>query len=386
MQPGSRMWLIYREPGGHIVERTRYVPIVSVQHGGGKVCGFADPRQSVQASILSASGSTLGSAAGTIGFDSSYDLVAADGAGTPLRTEAGQKARVQLGGKTIELELPALSIDVTWGQNAIRGTGPANSVVRIRRPADSCLPPTGGGGFNFGAQTNDQGQFQNNFGANGINPGEGLEVAFFLPSGHRVYRNVFRSLGQIFVETNRVQGRATPASPVVVTLMSGAGATRGSASTTANADGYFVVELKDGAGAPLIIQPTDVVHLDASGETPDIPLETLRFDWSIGDIVTLEASPNRLVQITLAVKGRADVNIAITTGADGTWKFTAADIPPRQTWTLDDIEGVRAVVETPNEHQIVAQAGELGDAPIEPPRVTSGKIFLPMTVRGVRVR
>jgi hypothetical protein len=115
-------------------------------------------------------------------------------------------------------------------------------------------------------------------------------------------------------------------------------------------------------------------------------MEVLRFDWSQGDIVTLEARPNRLVQISLGLRGRANVSFPISTGADGSWRFTAADIPPRQTWTLDDIEGVRAVIETDNEHQIISEVGELGDAPIEPPRVTGASIFLPFATRGTTVR
>ncbi len=388
VQPGSRMWLLYREPGGHLVERTRYVPIANVQHGGGTVCGFSEPRAAVSARFVGGGGSTLASANGTVGFDSSFDLEAQQAGGELFRSQAGQTARVDLAGETVEVELPQLSIDVTWGQAAIRGTGPANSIVRIRRPADVCLHPVfGGGGFNFGTQTNDEGEFENNFGAIGVDPGEGIEVAFFLENGHRIYRHVFRSLGQVFVETSRVQGRATPSSPVSVTVLDRTGNTRGSASTTATGDGYFLVELTDGSGDPLIIQATDVVRLDASGETPDIPMQVLRFDWSVGDIVTLQAAPDRFVLVTLAIEGRDPVNLPITVDGSGNWQFTAADIPPRQTWTLDDILGVRAVIETDNEHQIVAEAGDLGDTPIEPPTVGRGSsIFLPMAVKSERVR
>ena len=151
----------------------------------------------------------------------------------------------------------------------------------------------------------------------------------------------------------------------------------------ADAEGHFLAVFKGPDGKPLLIQPGDTVKLDGSGETPLIAVEKLAFDWSPGDVIALEAVAGKTVQMSLAIKDQQDVTFAITTDASGKWRFTAADVPPRAGFTLDDIEGVRAVIETPNEHQIIFEAGVLPNTPVEPP-VRSPKIFLPSLKKATR--
>jgi len=377
VQPGTRMATLYREPTGHLVERIRFVPIANVQHGGGNVCGFAAaPRADVGAALSAAGGAAVGSASGRSDYDSSFGLVMNDRNGAPVRSEAGQTAKVTLSGQAADVVMPTLSVSVTWGQPLVSVTGPVSTTVYFLRPARYCLDVNRQ--FVFNGQTNGQGTLNANVGF-GIDPGDGLEVALYTQGGHRIYRHVFRSLGQVYVGTERVGGRATPLSPVTVVLLSASGTERARATVVANADGVFDARFGSGANRT-IIQPTDKVRLDASGETPEIQVEKLAFDWSRGDPITLDAAPSRLVVVTIALDGRPSITFGITTDESGKWKFEAADVPPRAGWELKDITGVRAVVETANGHQIIAETGET-TGPTPTPTPPGKKIYLPATLK-----
>lgn len=387
IRPGTRMFALYREPGGHLIERTRYIPIASVQHGGGAVCGYTDPRIAVGSTLVDAGGATLGAATGTSDYNSSFEMVMTGAKDAVVRSAAGQTAKVKLGAATVDVPLADVSIEVVWGQGQLRGTAPGGSTLLVRRPADSCLAAAGGGGgFGpgggaFAIQVPDTGQFQVPAAFN-MTPGDGIEVAWYTPNDHRVYRHIFRALGQVYVSTDKVGGRATPNTPVVITVLNGT-TERGKVEVVADAEGHFLATLKGADGKPLLIQPGDTVKLDGSGESPSIAVEKLAFDWSPGDVIALEAVPGKTVQMSLAIKDQQDVTFPITTDANGKWRFTAADIPPRAGFTLNDIEGVRAVIQTPNEHEIIFEAGVLPDTPVEPP-VRTPKIFLPSLKKGTR--
>jgi hypothetical protein len=212
-----------------------------------------------------------------------------------------------------------------------------------------------------------------------MDPGDGLELSWFAPNDHRIYRQIFRALGQVYVSTDKVGGRAAPNSPVIVTVLSGT-TEKGKAEVTTDAAGRFLAVLAGANGQRVLIQPGDTVKVEGSGESPEIAVEPLAFDWSPGDVIALEAAPNKLVQMSLAIKGQDDVTFAITTDAGGKWRLDAAAVPPRSGWTLDDIEGVRAVIETPNEHQIIFEAGTLPTTPVDPP-ARQPRIFLPSLKR-----
>lgn len=389
IRPGTRMFTLYREPGGHLIERLRYLPIASVQHGGGAVCGYAEPRANLSSTLVDAGGQTLGSATGQGDYNSSFELLMRDGQDKVVRSAAGQTAKVKLGADTVDVPLADVSIEVVWGQGLLRGTAPSGSTLLLRRPADTCLAAAGGpggggggpGGGNGTIQVPENGQFQLPAAFN-MDPGDGIEVAWYAPNDHRVYRHIFRALGQVYVGTDKVGGRATPNSPVIVTLLNGT-TERGKAEVQTDAEGRFLAVFKGPDGKPILIQAGDTVKVEGSGESPQIAVEPLAFDWSPGDVIALEAAPNKTVQISLAIKDQADVTFPITTDAGGKWRFTATDIPPRAGFTLADIEGVRAVIETPNEHQIIFEAGVLPNTPVEPP-VRAPKIYLPALKKATR--
>jgi hypothetical protein len=142
--------------------------------------------------------------------------------------------RATIGSATAEVALPELTVTVNWQTGQVSATGPATTAWTLATPTGTCFGAPvgfgpgggGGGGTTFRAgQTNAQGALTTQIPA--PDPGDGIQVAFLTTEGHRFYRQVFRSLGQVFVHTDRVTGRATPLSPVTLILQSAGGTERG---------------------------------------------------------------------------------------------------------------------------------------------------------------
>lgn len=376
VRAGTRMQAQYRLPSGHLVGRTRYVPMISVQHGGSSVCGFSDPRSTVAASLRSAAGAAVGDARGTAGYNSFFALgLAKDG--EPAIAEAGQRVEAQLGSTSIALELPSISISVDWAADRVTGTGPASTMGQLFQPARSCLDTQPRQSQPFGV--NASGAFTiTNIQGPPRDPGEGIEVAFITAEGHRIYRHAFRSLAQIFVGTDRVAGRATEGTPAIVTVNGPGGAARGTATTKAGANGFFDVRVPASGGGALTIGEGDVVRLEASGETVDVAVEPLAFDWSPNDPIVGTALPGRALTLSMRLRDGRIIDVERTADAAGRLRYAAQDVPPRADWSLADIVGVRLIALTPNGHQLISEAGDFGDVPVAPPDGRDGQtIFLP---------
>jgi len=365
LQPGTEMQAYYRVPSGHIVVRTRYAPLLNVQHGGANVCGFSEPLGAVSATLVDSSGKELARAATTAQYDSRYSTALFDEHDELIRTEAEQTVRATLGRDHVDMTLPKLDVNVDWDTGRVQGQGPPRSTFALLRPARGCLD-TSLRSLRRG-RTGRDGQFQAM--AAGIDPGEGFEIAFIVDDGHRFYRHVFRSLGQIYVHRDRVAGRATPLSKVEVQLQTVDGDVKGSARTVSDSNGWYDVLLMGASGEPVTSEPGDVVLLSASGENPRIVVEELRLDWSPGQAIVGIAPPNRQVRISIALEDMPPASFTLTSSDTGTFSFDEGDVPPRSRWDLDDVLGVEAVLDTPNGHQIIFELGEPvpGPGPGEPP-------------------
>jgi hypothetical protein len=375
--PGTQMVALYRLASGHLVQRTRYAPLLNVQYGGANVCGFTLPREDVSARLAGADGTTLAEGQELAGYDSRYALQLKSPDGKLAVTAEGLTVSATLDGKPASVTLPPVTVTVDWATGRVTGTGPANSIFQVLRPARGCLDtaPRASQPGMIGRN----GQFALN--VQGLDPGEGFEIAFFTAEGHRYYRHVFRSLAQIYVHTDLVTGRATPSTPVTVVLTDAGGVERGRAVTVATPNGYYLVHLVDASGNPAKSEPGDKIRLEASGENPEIMVEELRFDWSPGEAIVGTAPAGREVRITVTLKSGDTVNFPLPTDASGAFQFRAEDVPPRSAWGLDDVTAVRAVIDTPNGHQIIADTAPPGEpGPIEPP-VRDNRIYLPRAMR-----
>jgi len=379
VRAGTRMQAVYRVPSGHIVARTRYVPMVSVQHGGSSVCGFSDPRSQIAAVLRSTDGVSLADANGSAGFNSFFAVnLAKDGEQVP--TQAGQRIQAQLGTTAVSLTLPTISLTIDWAADRLTGTGPATTMGQLFQPARDCLDTQPRQSQPF--IVNAEGAFTiNNIQGAPRAPGQGIEIAFITAEGHRIYRHAFRSLAQVFVGTDRVAGRATEGTSAVITVNDAGGTARGTATVKAGIGGFFEARIPATAGGPLAIGEGDVVHLEASGEAVDVAVEPLAFDWSPNNPVVGTALPSRALTLSLRLRDGRVINVQRTTDASGNMRYGAQDVPPRANWSLADIVGVRLIAVTPNGHQLISEAGDFAGEPVAPPTGRDGQvIFLPYGV------
>ncbi len=358
-RPSARFEARYTEPGGHIALRRRTVPIVNVQHGGSNVCGLADPGTAIEVSALDAGGRTRMSGAAAAGADTRYMLALRDPIGAVLATDAGMTIRTLIEGRTVSVTLPALSIVVDWATGAAEGVGPRRADYVVSAPAFGCF---GDGSEEAqldveSGQTDDDGGFS--IDALQLDPdAPGLEIAFRTREGHRYYRQVFRSFVQVFIRSHRVTGRATPLSPVAAVLLDSRGARLAQGSAVADSDGRFELRLADDDAQPVLAEAGDHLRIEASGESPEIQVEPLDFDFSPSGIEGM-APIGREVRLVLTLDDRRVMTLTRQSDDRGRWVFVPAMVPPRADWTFDQIEHVRAELETPGGHVIIAEtAGE----------------------------
>ena len=362
--PGTAVTTAYRVPVGHIVFKQRYEPMLNVQHGGANACGVTnEPLAAASAELVDAA-SVVADASGNAGFNSAFSLVMSDEEGKPALSAPGHVVRGVMGDETAEITLPEITINVNWDNGQMQGTGPAGLIGTIKWPAGDCLNPGGPTRFFL---VNPQGNFQTFIQGGLRQPGDGFEIAFFTEEGHRFYRQIFRSLGQVYVHTDRVVGRAIAGQPVAITVLDGSGAEKGSATTIASTDGRFGADVSDGEGNQVTMEPGDTVRLVASGETVEIPVEELNFDWSPGTDIAGQAVPDREVEIVMQLADGRIVDVERRAGSDGRLRYGASDVPPRATWSLADVVGVRLVVTLDSLHQILAEAGDVSAIPLDPP-------------------
>jgi hypothetical protein len=388
VRPGTRLYSIYRPPAGHYVARTYTVPILNAEHSGPNACGFAEARYGPVAKLKDAGGTTLADAFAPGSMDGFFSMVLRDPAKAAVATAAGMIEHSDLGTTNVSIDMPPLDLQVDWQNRAIQGTGPANTTFYLAQ-AVPCPGQQPGGvlniniGFAFEGQTGPDGNFQffvpPNIGA----PGTGLELSLYAPNDHRVFRQMYRTLGRIFIHHDRVAGRANPLDAVTVILKSASGTERARAVVKANENGFFDARLTDAGGQPLTIAAGDVVLLQAPTEAPEITVEPLAFDWSPGGSPLVgQAPPGRTVQVVLRLANGQFESIARPVDANGTFRFTASDVPPRATWSYDEVVALRVVLATTNGHQIIDQTDKFESGPDQEP--DHRKVYLPMLYSGKR--
>jgi hypothetical protein len=382
VRPGTRIYALYRPPAGHYVVRTHTVPILNAQHSGPSACGFGEPRRAVDDTLVDAGGASLATAETRALYDGFFSLVLRNAAQAPVASAAGHTERVNLGTTPVTTKLPPLDLTVDWQRGLVQGAGPANTPFFLDF-AVPCPAQQPGGFLNiniriggFQQQTGPDGSLQAQLPPGVGAPGTGLEVALYTANDHRVFRHVYRALAQIFIHHDRVTGRVNALDGVTLVLKGPGGAERSRAQLTAGPTGRYDVRLKDAGGQPVTIAAGDVVTLQTSTEAPEVIVEPLSFDWSPGHPLVGQAPAGRTVDVILRLANDDFVSIPRPVDANGSFRFTAADVPPRAGWTYDDVVALRVVLETPGGHQIIDQTDLFETGPTQPDGHT---IYLPMT-------
>jgi hypothetical protein len=375
--PGTAIVAQYRLPEGHLATRSHIVPLLRAEIGGPNVCGFATSGRAIHADLLEG-GSTLASVGTKARFDGRFQAAFTGAGGALLTSQGGQSVAADLGGVAAEVALPPLELSVDWQARRMSGKGPASTRFMVGMPARRCLEGEAlDGGFQLGllARTGPDGSFQAGLPLP-IGPGEGFEITFIQPDGHQAYAQAWRALAQAYIGTDRVAGQSNSGAQVALELRDPNGDPRGWAEGLAGADGHFDLRLRDAAGEPVAIQANDFLGLEAGGDQAEILILPLDFDWSPGDPIVGTAPPSIEILLQLKLMDGRVLDIPRSVSGNGQWGFTAAEVPRRSSWNLDDVEAVRALLVTPAAHEIIFETeGFASEGP--QPKPPLGGIFLP---------
>jgi hypothetical protein len=381
VRPGTRVQASYRVPSGHVALRNRYVPLAGVEHGGPNVCGISQPRQPVEAALYAAAGARLAGAQSVAGADAAYQLVLRDDGDRMVSTQTGQRVHATLAGKQTDVDLPVLELAIDWANNRLTGVGPADSDFYLNFPARRCMEasnPLDTSAVMMGFTHSDaDGRFT--LPLVPTVPGQGFQVSFDTPDDHYIFRQIYRALGQVYIDRDRVSGTTDSAAPVTLQLATGHGTVRANASGASDADGRFDLHFPAGT----VIAAGDVVTVTAAGDTAGITVEPLSFDWSPGEPVVGSAPAGRTVSLDLRVVYAPTywrvLTVALPVGPDGVFRFGPDEVPPRADWTWSQVDALRAVLTTGNGHQIIDQTDNFESAPAAPGHA----IYLPIARHGL---
>jgi len=382
--PGLQLAASYRLPEGHMATLRSYLPVANVEHGGPRVCGAGPAEALVEATVADADGAIRGRTEGRVGDDLRFDLVLRDAAGQPVATRTGDTVRTVVGDARIDMTLPTLTLNVQWRsmrpgrgwpESLVEGTGPPLRQAYLRAPASDCF--TGAAWHSvreFLSGTSDAGAYRVNIDHQAA--GGGVEVAFLTPDRHRFFRHAVRAQARIFVDTDRVAGRGQPLQPVTLTLRSVEGNVLGRANGHADVDGRFDLGFLDDSGQPVSSRAGDTVHLATMGDSADVVVQPLTFDFGLRSGVLGLTVPGAAIQLTVRLVDGTVRRFAPVADASGRLGFSPGDIPAREAWSLADVQEIALTLKAPGGHEIVAE-GHVN-------AVERSTVFLPFAALGRR--
>lgn len=379
LAPGVGMQAQYQLADGNLVSRTRFVPMINVEHGGPRVCGVGRPGDTVTVSVSDETGTTASQFSGVVGDDMRFDLVLADSGGHPFTTRAGHTIRAIIGAQVAELTLPPLTTSIAWDSMRAGLSQPVTRVSGVAAPfrtitmlteLQGCF--TGAGpGISVGNVTAEE---SGGFGTwiNHQTGGAGVELALYAPSHHRYFRHITRSQARVFIDTDRVSGRVTSFAPITLTLRGAGGTAQARATAVGSVESDYTVHFRNSDGRAQPIRAGDSLRLEAHDGIVDVLVESLTFDFD-GTIGLMGSTgPNRDVRITLDLVDETTRRFQRRSGADGRISFGPGDVPAREAWTLTEVRRIEVVLPLEGGHEVVAES-RLGDP--EPDRA-----FLPIAV------
>ncbi|MBK8541832.1 MAG: hypothetical protein IPL60_17810 [Ardenticatenia bacterium] len=360
VRPGSRFTLLYRPPQGHYVVRSRTVPILNAQHSGPNACGFGTPYEPVSVK-LEAGGAQLAAAAAEMApYDGFFGRLLLDAAEKAVKTAAGQRESAQLGGPSAAIDLPVFDLNVDWNTQQVTGKGPAGGTYYVQ-PAQPCAAqrPQGIPQLRrrlLRLRRSDGGRRQlRHLPARRRRARLGRGDRLLRPRRSALFPPGLPGPGAHLHPYRPGDRPGQPLDDATVILKGAAGQERSRATAAANGDGAFGLRLPESASGPERIEAGDIVTLEAGGQSAEITVEPLSFDWSEGAAIFGQAPANRPVQLRLRLKSGATYSIPRQSDAGGRFSFKDDEVPVRGGWTLADVAAVRLELTTPSGHLIIDQ-------------------------------
>lgn len=384
-------------PDGHRVRLARLLPLLHIQHGGGLVCGQADPDTAVGLRLRSAAGELLAEARALAAPDGKFrvDLKGATAEpGSAVRMQAGMRVEGELGSEALALTLPPMGVDFDWSAYSLRLRGLPLHEYRVRYPAlwdcwggltealralpglyvSTSAPMTDADGVLIHDATR---LFDR-----GASPAQGLQVETTDPSLHRLFTYVLALQAEIHLGTDRVLGQASPNREITGRLERADGIPLARGTAASDGDGRVTLQITPEGRTSATLHAGQTLVLTTEGETARIELPTLDFDYSPTTGVLGIAAPDTAVRLTFRLPdGRSPIT-SVLSDATGRFAFAPADLPRGEDWTLADVQTVRAEYGFARHHRVVRDMADADTVDPGPPPGGGAAVYLPWAVGG----
>jgi hypothetical protein len=368
IRPGQVIQVSQYLPSGNQVLEQRQVPIVSIPLDNALVCGLGEPGSRIEA-ILQEADQTVAQGQSVVASDRKIRLLLSDGSGSPVASRSGQVVLLSVDGEPIgRWVVPSTVLTVTWSAppsarysaipyTQIEGRLPGATDYRItdrlalddpcasgmrdmarRAWSDASLP---------------SGQFGAGIGL--VEPGQGFEFSFGLPSGHRAHHHRIRPQVLVHVGGDRVEGRATPLTKLEI-IIERAGRQLAAGITQADTIGHYALALRTQSGDPVVIAAGDRVRLLADDSSIAVDVAPLTYDFSVEDGLMLYTLPNRTLAVGLVLDDGRVPRMERKSDARGRAYVSPSDIPARSDWDLGDVWRIELLLRTTDGHGMVSEA------------------------------
>jgi len=382
LRPGQRFMALYALPDGHRVQRQRILPMLHIEHGGARACGFARPGAAVDLERRGGQGARQAEAEAMADGLGWFSAVLRSSGGGIEPTVAHDVVEAAFDGEHLVVAAEAITATAAWSvthptRTAHRASRidaglPPGRDFYVLQPGQPCTaPPTLDVSKLAEGQVGLSGALQKYIGP--IAAGTVLELALYDRQGHRVSRHIDRALLRAFVDTSRIEGHTAPLTDVRLTLLDDAGAVRAQATAAADLDGSFATAWRDEFGRPVLARAGDRIEADTAMSAERLLLAPLSIDFSTAGLVG-SASGAAAVHVTASLSDGRVLAFERPVAPDGAFSFRPADLPTRNPWSLGDVLALTVARRDAAGHEVATDLR--GEAP-----ATETRAFLPLAWR-----
>ncbi len=347
--PGWRVtaWWQPAPPAGLRAGALAVVPVVEVGVGVARLTGLAEPGRPLTVTLSTPAGEVRSRQVTTAGADGSFAVQhrppAAGGGfvfgGDTLPAAPGDRVAVEsTAGDPVVFSVPALTAVSDTAADAVRGTAPAGSPLRVAAAAP------GGGEIVVETAADGSGRYTADFtGRLDIVPGVLGQVTVLDRRGHTFFTPWSAPRLAVQVGAAGVGGTAAPGLRLTARLLAPDGTEVAAASTVvqdfaglgfagiedlAPRSGAFFLRFQDIAGEGVPVRPGDTVRVTSGDEAAELVVPLL--DGSViveSDLVTGRTEPGRAVAIQAVPFGGGRATARVVADANGAFGHAFAGQP-----------------------------------------------------------
>jgi len=186
--------------------------------------------------------------------------------------------------------------------------------------------------------------------------GEGVELAFFDPDGHRFFRHFVRPQLRVWPQLNRVELRATAGLTAVLAITSPLKVVVARTMLTVPPAGIARWQVPTDIARPPALEPgADVGYRTREGADV-VRIEPLSFDFSPHGGIIGWTVADRQVLIRLDLAPGAVAAFSRLADRSGQFELAPDDIPPGEQWQFEDVDRITVILPTLHGHEIVVEA------------------------------